>query len=108
MPRLRRAAGEWEPRQETVPVHAWLHPWLPHLGAQVGGGLGQQREGGGHGREGGDMWQISPPDTDILFLQPDLTAPVRLLCWLYPFADCIPYLCDIFFDCTRAPSLRSA
>ena len=45
MPRLRRAAGEWEPRQETVPVHAWLHPWLPHLGAQVWGEGG--RGGGG-------------------------------------------------------------
>ncbi len=35
MPRLRLAAEAWEPRQETVPVHAWLHPWLPHLGSQL-------------------------------------------------------------------------
>ncbi|EFJ43876.1 hypothetical protein VOLCADRAFT_65509 [Volvox carteri f. nagariensis] len=32
MPKLRRALGEWEPRQETVPIHAWLFPWLPYLG----------------------------------------------------------------------------
>jgi hypothetical protein len=32
MPKLRRALNEWEPRQETVPIHAWLFPWLPFLG----------------------------------------------------------------------------
>lgn len=21
--------------QETIPIHAWLHPWLPHLGPQL-------------------------------------------------------------------------
>eukprot|EP00955_Chlamydomonas_euryale_P045854 353259-Chlamydomonas_euryale.AAC.2 len=32
MPRLRSAVAAWEPRQETVPIHTWLHPWLPLLG----------------------------------------------------------------------------
>ena len=55
MPRLRRAAGEWEPRQETVPVHAWLHPWLPHLGTQVWGEEGGEGEGRWPGAAKGGM-----------------------------------------------------
>lgn len=35
MPRLRRAVGEWEPVKESVPIHAWLHPWLPYLGTAL-------------------------------------------------------------------------
>eukprot|EP00200_Dunaliella_tertiolecta_P006438 CAMPEP_0202339820 /NCGR_PEP_ID=MMETSP1126-20121109/1516_1 /ASSEMBLY_ACC=CAM_ASM_000457 /TAXON_ID=3047 /ORGANISM="Dunaliella tertiolecta, Strain CCMP1320" /LENGTH=867 /DNA_ID=CAMNT_0048930421 /DNA_START=98 /DNA_END=2701 /DNA_ORIENTATION=- len=35
MPRLRAAVTQWEPRQETVPIHAWLHPWLPFLGSAL-------------------------------------------------------------------------
>ena len=76
-------------------MHAWLHPWLPHLGAQVWGE-------GGRG-EGARLWpgaakgawearqDICPPDTNNIFLQPDLTVP---LCAI--FADCFPYLRAFF------------
>jgi len=30
-PRIRAAAEEWNPRKERVPVHLWVHPWLPFL-----------------------------------------------------------------------------
>jgi hypothetical protein len=23
---------EWNPMTDTVPIHAWIHPWLPLLG----------------------------------------------------------------------------
>jgi len=32
MPKLVRAVDEWNPRTDTVPIHAWLHPFLPILG----------------------------------------------------------------------------
>lgn len=35
MPKIRAAVDAWEPRQETVPIHSWIHPWLPYLGAQL-------------------------------------------------------------------------
>jgi hypothetical protein len=44
MPALRRAVLGWEPRSETVPIHAWLHPWLALLGARGGAGGGGQLE----------------------------------------------------------------
>lgn len=32
---LARAVESWEPRSETVALHAWLHPWLPYLGNRM-------------------------------------------------------------------------
>ncbi|KAA0186866.1 hypothetical protein HAZT_HAZT001077 [Hyalella azteca] len=31
LPRLTRAVHEWNPLVDAVPIHTWLHPWLPHL-----------------------------------------------------------------------------
>lgn len=31
---LSRTVEAWEPQAESVPLHAWLHPWLPYLGRQ--------------------------------------------------------------------------
>jgi tuftelin-interacting protein 11 len=28
LPRLRAAAGEWDPLRDPLPPHIWLHPWL--------------------------------------------------------------------------------
>ncbi len=35
MPRLRTAVSEWSPSPRGVPVHTWLHPWLPLLKAKL-------------------------------------------------------------------------
>lgn len=32
---LTRAVAAWEPRTETVPLHAWLHPWLLWVGGAM-------------------------------------------------------------------------
>ncbi|KAK8737875.1 hypothetical protein OTU49_004288 [Cherax quadricarinatus] len=31
LPRITRAVHNWNPLQDTVPIHTWLHPWLPLL-----------------------------------------------------------------------------
>ena len=35
MPKLTAAVDTWDPHRETVPIHAWLHPWLSLLGHRM-------------------------------------------------------------------------
>lgn len=35
LPRLRAEVDAWDPRVDRVPVHLWIHPWLPVLGSRL-------------------------------------------------------------------------
>ena len=35
LPKLQRAVEAWNPLKDPVQIHAWLHPWLPSLGASM-------------------------------------------------------------------------
>ncbi len=35
LPRLQREVSEWDPTSDPVPIHAWIHPWLPLMGERV-------------------------------------------------------------------------
>ena len=32
IPKLTTTVDSWDPHRGTMPIHAWLHPWLPLLG----------------------------------------------------------------------------
>lgn len=35
LPRLQAEVEAWNPLTDTLPVHSWLHPWLPLMGARL-------------------------------------------------------------------------
>eukprot|EP00803_Ostreobium_quekettii_P005141 evm.model.scf_54.2 EVM.evm.TU.scf_54.2 scf_54:5179-15799(+) len=35
MPKLRATVAGWEPREERIAIHVWLHPWLVYLGEEM-------------------------------------------------------------------------
>ena len=34
-PKLQMEVDRWNPLTDTMPIHAWLHPWLPLMGMLV-------------------------------------------------------------------------
>ena len=34
LPRLHKEVETWDPTTDTMPIHAWVHPWLPLMGAK--------------------------------------------------------------------------
>ncbi|XP_067004991.2 tuftelin-interacting protein 11 [Anabrus simplex] len=35
LPRMQHEVEEWNPLTDTVPIHSWIHPWLPLLGNRL-------------------------------------------------------------------------
>ena len=35
LPRLHKEVETWDPTTDTMPIHAWVHPWLPLMGTTI-------------------------------------------------------------------------
>ena len=35
MPKLQNELDNWDPTTDVVPIHKWVHPWLPLMGECV-------------------------------------------------------------------------
>ena len=35
LPRLLQEVENWNPLTDTMPIHSWLHPWLPLMGKNI-------------------------------------------------------------------------
>ncbi|XP_039287285.1 tuftelin-interacting protein 11 [Nilaparvata lugens] len=35
VPKLQREVDDWNPVQDTIPIHTWIHPWLPLIGTKA-------------------------------------------------------------------------
>ncbi|RZF44102.1 hypothetical protein LSTR_LSTR004474 [Laodelphax striatellus] len=35
VPKLQREVDEWNPVTDTIPIHTWIHPWLPLIGVKA-------------------------------------------------------------------------
>jgi tuftelin-interacting protein 11 len=66
LPKLLAAVEAWDPVRESVPVHCWLFPWLPHLGDALAAVYGPVRAklatalGAWHPSDGSAMAVLAP------------------------------------------------
>lgn len=44
LPRITLHVHEWDPMTDTMPIHAWIHPWLPLLSESRARGGGWRSE----------------------------------------------------------------
>lgn len=35
MPRINQGVEDWDPLSDEIPIHSWIHPWIPYLGAKL-------------------------------------------------------------------------
>lgn len=35
LPRIQKEVEDWNPLTDMVPIHSWIHPWIPRLGSKL-------------------------------------------------------------------------